>query len=193
MANDDDHKDDKPAGNAKKKPVVLFVIIGVVLLGVAGGGVFVAGPALGLFGDEKPATGKAAKKKKKQPKASEGADGEEDELANLPEESSDTAGLKSKIAKISSLVVDVQDAEGARHHVKINLAVEHPEGKEEEFANFEPRAREALIMYLRTLTFEEATDPKGFPKIRDAVIQKTRKALGEFPARRILIADFVAQ
>ncbi len=193
MADDEEQKDDKAAGVPKKKPVVLFVIIGVVLLGAIGGGVFVAGPALGLFGDEKAATGKVVKKKKKPPKASEGTDGEEGELANIPEESSETAALKSKIAKISSLVVDVQDAEGARHHVKINLAVEHPEGKEEEFANFEPRAREALIMYLRTLTFEEATDPKGFPKIRDTVIQKTRKALGEFPARRILIADFVAQ
>ncbi len=187
----EEENNDKPVG--KKKPVVLLVIIGVVLLGAIGGGVFVAGPALGLFGDEKPAAGKAAKKKKKPPKATEGTDGEEGELANLPEESDETASLKSKIAKISSLVVDVQDAEGARHHVKINLAVEHPEGKEEEFANFEPRAREALIMYLRTLTFEEATDPKGFPKIRDIVIEKTRKALGEFPARRILIADFVAQ
>ncbi len=189
----DDENNDKPAGVPKKKPVVLFVIIGVVLLGAIGGGVFVAGPALGLIGEEKAATGKTAKKKKKPPKATEGTDGEEGEMADLPEESPDTASLKSKMAKISSLVVDVQDAEGARHHVKINLAVEHPEGKEEEFANFEPRAREALIMYLRTLTFEEATDPKGFPKIRDAVIQKTRKALGEFPARRILIADFVAQ
>ncbi|MDX2055315.1 MAG: flagellar basal body-associated FliL family protein [Polyangiaceae bacterium] len=194
MSDDEENKDEKAA--PKKKPVVLFAIIGVVLLGGVGAAVVFAGPALGIGGDESAAEAKATKKKKKPKKGeAKAADGESaDGEADLPEEDPATAGIKSKISRLNSLVVDVQDTDGSRHHVKINIAVEHPEGKEEEFVTLEPRARESLILYLRTLNFAQATDPNGFGKIRDEVIQRMRKAFGEeFPARRILITDFVAQ
>jgi flagellar basal body-associated protein FliL len=179
----DEQGPEQAAGVPAKKPVAL--IAGVLAVLVAGAAGVFAGPALGLYGA--PAEGGAKKQVEK--KKATGEEGEEE----APEEDAKTAKLPTALSRSQSLVVDIRDGDGSMHHIKLGLAVEHPEGQEHEFQKLEPRAREELIGYLRGLTFDEATDPKGFDAIRKEVVLRVRRGLGEFPVRRVIITEFVSQ
>ena len=112
----------------------------------------------------------------------------------------DAAGLKKEelpaaaVALLEPIVVDLREATGERHHLKVGIAVELMGAMHgEEFKRYEPRARDAAITYLRSLSFEEVSNPKQLDSIRAALSERIGVAVGSNRVRKILFTDFVAQ
>lgn len=162
-------KKSEPAGGAdKKKGGSKLVIINVAVLALLGVGVggflFLSKPAAPAEGGGHEAAGAVA--------------------SNAPLLETDT---------FPTLVVDLRDREGATHHLKLGIAVELTKPKQkEELEKLKPRAREAVITYLRTLDFEKATDPAQYTQIREELSKLVMEAI-ENQGSRVLIVDYVCQ
>jgi flagellar basal body-associated protein FliL len=101
---------------------------------------------------------------------------------------------KLVVFKFEPVIVDVMDARGDAHHLKVGLAAELADGASEtDFKLLQPRAREAAITFLRSLTYEEITDAKRYAKLRKDLTRKVTAAVGEERVARMLVIDFVAQ
>lgn len=94
---------------------------------------------------------------------------------------------------LDPFLVSLPDAKGKGHPMKLSVAVEF-EGlvKEETLKAFVPRIRDAILSYMRTLTYEEAIDAVHSEKLREELLERTKKA-GATGAERILITDLVSQ
>jgi len=162
-----------------KLGMIVVIVVGVVLL--IGGSV--AGAVLGpkLF---------AA------PASEQEGDG-----ANQPKEHADKKKKAEPIAaenivseSLPAIIVDLRDEDGRVRHLKVGLSAELPESvTPEEFRKFIPRARESAVTYLRSLTFEEISDPKEFVRIKTTLSKLVTEALGSDRVHRILLIEFVAQ
>ncbi len=96
--------------------------------------------------------------------------------------------------KLDPFIVDIKDAEGDLHHIKVGIAVElKAEVKEEEFDKYIPRARDTALGFLRTLEFSKVTDPNEFDVIREELGKRVTDAVGEARANKVLFTDFVVQ
>jgi flagellar basal body-associated protein FliL len=94
----------------------------------------------------------------------------------------------------STIVVDIHGGDGASHHLRVSLAAEvPPEVVKEEVQNLQPRGREAAIGYLRSLTYEEATGPGSFEKIKGELAKRIVEAVGEKRIGAVILTDFVVQ
>jgi flagellar basal body-associated protein FliL len=92
------------------------------------------------------------------------------------------------------LIVDVRDKKSLPHHMKVGLTVELKDGvKKEEFDKLQPRGREAAILYLRSKTFEDLTEPAQFETVTKELNDRITKAMGAKHTTRVIITDFVAQ
>ncbi|MCA9633054.1 MAG: flagellar basal body-associated FliL family protein [Myxococcales bacterium] len=113
------------------------------------------------------------------------------------EEEEDQGGYSGKVNLVSNfnpIVIDFHDPSGDVHHLKIAVSAELPaEMQEKEFELYSPRGREAAIIYLRQLKWENAIDPKKFDEIRKGLSEVMIKALGKKRVERIVITDYVAQ
>lgn len=179
---------DKEGGEKKsKKGLVIGIAVGVVVLAAGVGGGLMFGPK--LFG------GQAAAEANEGHEAS--GKGQKGSVEGKHAESDPKGGqAPEKIisSKFEPIIVDLRDAEGTLRHLKVGLAAELPESvPEEEFKLLQPRGREAAIAYLRTLSFDKATDPKRYPKVKKELSQAVTKAIGKEHVRRLLVVDFVAQ
>lgn len=88
----------------------------------------------------------------------------------------------------------VSITENQRPHVlKLTIAVELKHlAKEEEFKAYVPRIRDATLTYLRSLTFEEASNSEHLEQLR-ADIRERLKTIGATAVENVLITDFVTQ
>lgn len=110
------------------------------------------------------------------------------------EESDENATKVNVVSNFNPIVIDFHDPSGDVHHLKIAVTAELPaEMQEKEFELYSPRGREAAIIYLRQLKWEDAIDPKKFEEIRKGLSEVMIKALGKKRVDRIVITDFVAQ
>jgi flagellar protein FliL len=183
---------EKTAEGAAPKKGKVGLIIGIVIAGVTLVGGSVAGAVLGprLLGGSDETTEKASKSEKggkaqKSEKSKEGSHGE----------GSETEGPE-KITNfdVSPVVVDLRDVDGRIRHLKVGLTAELADKvTTEEFKLYSPRGREALLLYLRTITFEEVSDPQHFPVIKDEISKRVTEAVGEERVHRIMLTDFVLQ
>jgi flagellar basal body-associated protein FliL len=169
----------KPAEQAPKKSKVGLIIgLVVALITLVGGSVAgaVLGPKL-LGGSE----GQGA------PAAKGGADAHAaKEAATTPE--------KIVSVDIPPIVVDLRDADGRLRHLKVGMAAELAEhANVDEFKLFTPRGREASLSYLRSLTFEEVSDPKRYALIKEELAKGFTEAVGAERVHRVLLIDFVLQ
>jgi flagellar basal body-associated protein FliL len=155
---------------AKKSGSKLGLIAAVVLLvGAAAAG--------GLYGGKLMQHGPAEAKHEAKP----------------AEKSGDPSEVPKASAALPPLVVDVHDKDGDIHHVKLAISFELGEVPEEEFGKCMPRGREAALIYLRSLSFEEVTDSKQFEKLRKELAERVAEAVGKERVKRVLLTDFVAQ
>lgn len=170
----------KPAEQAPKKSKV-GLIVGLVIALVTLVGGSVAGAVLGpklLGGSEGHAAPPAAKA---------GADAHGAKQAPAAPE-------KFVSADISPIVVDLRDADGRLRHLKVGMAAELAEtANVDEFKLFAPRGREASLSYLRSLTFEEVSDPKRYALIKEELAKGFTEAVGVHRVHRVLLIDFVLQ
>lgn len=96
---------------------------------------------------------------------------------------------------LEPLIVDLRDPGGGeQHNLRIAMALELSQPlKEEELKSMVPRARDAAIGYLRSLTYEEATTPAKFDAIRGELRERIAKSVGSSRMRGVLFTDFVVQ
>ena len=93
---------------------------------------------------------------------------------------------------LEPFLVSIPD--GSRAHVlKLTLAVELKHlAKEEEFKAYVPRIRDATLTYLRSLTFEEASNSEHLEQLRTDIRERL-KTIGATAVENVLITDFVTQ
>lgn len=171
MAKDEDKKAE-PLDEPKKSKLglILGIVGGIVVLvgGVAGG--IVLGPK--LMGS---------------PQAAQ-AEGAPTAVAELPPPE------KVVSAKFDPIIVDLRGQRGEVHHLKVGMAAELRDTvTEDDFKLVAPRGREAALTYLRSLKYEDATNPKKYSRIRTKLSGKVLEAVGKERVHRILLVDFVAQ
>jgi flagellar basal body-associated protein FliL len=184
---------EKPADAPAPKKGKMGLIIGIVVEVVTLVGGSVAGAVLGpkLLGgsDESESSGKhekpdkSEKSHKSEKKSEHGDKGEDSEAVG-----------KLVTFDIPSVVVDLRDSDNRIRHLKVGLTAELGEHTPmEEFKLTVPRAREAAITFLRSLSFEEVSDPQHFTAIKDELGKRIIEALGEEHVHRIVLTDFVVQ
>ncbi len=185
MSNDDD-KDAKAEPKKSKLGLILGIAGGVVVLVAGGAAGLVLGPK--LIGGSPPA--EAA------PGANAGAHGASAAHAGAASEAKKPSAHPEKVVsfKFDPIIVDVMDNQGEAHHLKVGFAAELAEGASEaDFKLVQPRGREAAITFLRSLTYEEITNPRKYSKLKKDLSSKVTKAVGEERVSRLLVIDFVAQ
>jgi flagellar protein FliL len=172
----------------KKSKMGLVIGIVIALITLIGGSVAgaVLGPKLLGGSEEHEAPAKAGAKGHKA--AAEGHKG--------AAEGHEAGGSPEKITSVDMppIVVDLRDGEGRIRHLKVGLTAELGETvTTEDFKLVIPRGREATLGYLRSLTFEEVSDPKQFAVIKDELAKRVIEAVGEERVHRLLLTDFVLQ
>ena len=94
----------------------------------------------------------------------------------------------------SSEAKEAPSGKSSKGLVVVVLAAEvPPEAPKEDVENLMPRGREAAIGFLRALTYEEATSPGSFEKIKTELAKKIVEAVGEKRVAAIILTDFVVQ
>ncbi len=95
---------------------------------------------------------------------------------------------------LDPFLVSVPDAKGKSHPMKLSVAVEFGGLVHDEAAlkAFVPRIRDAVLAYMRTLSYEEALESAHSDKLRDELLERCKKA-GASGAERVLITDLVSQ
>lgn len=169
---DEGEKSADAAPKKSKTGLIAGVVIAVITL--VGGSV--AGAVLGpkLLGGSEAKAHKPA------------ASAETSEVAATPE--------KIVLVEMPAIIVDLRDGDGRIRHLKVGLAAElTPTFTPEEFKLVSPRGREASLSYLRSLTFEEVSDPKRYTPIKDELSKRVTEAVGPSHIHRLLLIDFVLQ
>jgi flagellar protein FliL len=176
-----------PAKKGKTGLIIAIVIAVVTLIGGS-----VAGAILGpkLLGGGEPKAGEHGEKAE-----AEGEHGEE-KAQGEHGESSGGSHAPDKIASIAfpAVVVDLRDQDERVRHLKIGINVEVPDTvPEDEFKLYMPRGREAILTYMRSLNYEEVTDPTRYESIKTELSKRVTDAVGQKRVKRVLIVEFVSQ
>jgi flagellar FliL protein len=148
-----------------KKKGLLFAIIGILVLVIAGGGFF----AYKKFLAPKPAVS-AEEAAKKEPVEKEG-----------------------EMFALEPFVVNLADPKGKRYlKVTVTLELESPaaSAKAEKLV---PKMRDMVIMMLTSLSFEEVMTPEGKIRVRDELLERFNLILRPERVREIFFTDFVVQ
>jgi flagellar basal body-associated protein FliL len=99
---------------------------------------------------------------------------------------------------LDPFLLSISDANKKVHPMKVTIAIEFDakeskgEKGEEALKGLTPRIRDAVLGFLRTVTYEETIDPAGGDKIRADMLERVRGA-GAPSAEHILITDLVIQ
>jgi|SRR5688572_16070498 len=178
------------------------LIIGIVIAAVTLVGGSVAGAVLGpklLGGSEeheeeeeeehKPAKSEKSHKSEKKEKGHGKEKEKEDEGEGHGEGPEHIVSVD-----IPSVVVDLLDNQGRIRHLKVGLTAELADKvPAEEFRLFIPRGREAALIFMRSLSFEQVADPSHFIAVKDELAKRVTEAVGEERVHRMMLTDFVLQ
>lgn len=168
MANEveeNEESQEKADGKPKKNKLMLFGIIGIVLLLLAGGGFFAYTK---FMATPEPAINEAAMKK-----AAEEAIGE--------------------MFALDPFVVNLSDPRGKRY-LKVEITIELANATALEGAEKNvPKMRDMVIMMLTSLTFEEVMTPEGKIRVRDELFERFNLILRPNRIKNIYFTEFVVQ
>jgi flagellar basal body-associated protein FliL len=98
---------------------------------------------------------------------------------------------------LDAFLLNVPDSAKKAHPMKVTMAVEFAEDAklakdESAFKTLVPRLRDAILSYLRRLTYEDVSDPAVSDQMRADLVDRVRTA-GATGVERILITDLVVQ
>lgn len=164
----------------KKKPkLILMIIIGVGVLLLAGGGFF----AYKKFFAHKPAAVEAG--------AEQGAESETGKESHGGDKKGPS--VIGEIFSLDPFVVNLSDPKARRYlKLKIEIELDSPAGKERA-TKATPKLRDAVIMMLTSLTFEEVMSPEGKFRIRDELLESFTQILKPEKVKNIYFTEFVVQ
>ncbi|MCH2109084.1 MAG: flagellar basal body-associated FliL family protein [Polyangiaceae bacterium] len=93
-----------------------------------------------------------------------------------------------------ALVVDIPDQHGSARHVKLVLSLETNDGQtEKELQAFSPRARQAILGYLRSQKYEELMVGGNLDALQVKLQSIAAQRLGPQRLKHLWITDLVAQ
>jgi flagellar basal body-associated protein FliL len=114
--------------------------------------------------------------------------------ASQPAPSSSADDKVPLTVEFAPLVVDLRSADGVMHHLKVALSAEvPPEVTTDEVTSAMPRGRQAAIMYLRAVDYDEATKPEAFQAFQAELSKHIIAAMGPKRVSAILVTDFISQ
>ncbi|HIJ91645.1 MAG: flagellar basal body-associated FliL family protein [Desulfobulbaceae bacterium] len=151
----------------KKSKMVFFIILGVGILVLGGGGFF----AYTKFMTHKPATEEVADQEaKKEP----------------PQ-------VIGEMLVLEPFVVNLADPKGKRYlKVKIELELESKEAVDKA-TKAAPKLRDMVIMMLTSLGFEEVMTPEGKIRVRDELLERFNEIMRPDHIKNIYFTEFVVQ
>ena len=184
-----------PAKKGKGGLIIAIVIAVVTLIGGS-----VAGAILGpkLLGGGQPKAGEHGEKAEGEGEGEGEGESEhgESKSGGGHGESSGGSHGPDKITSVAfpAVVVDLRDQDERIRHLKIGINVEVPESvPEDEFKLYMPRGREAILTYMRSLNYEEVTDPTRYETIKSELSKRVTEAVGAKRVKRVLVVEFVSQ
>ncbi|MFA7383214.1 MAG: flagellar basal body-associated FliL family protein [Desulfurivibrionaceae bacterium] len=152
----------------KKSKMVLFIILGVGILVLGGGGFF----AYKTFLAPKPAV---------------------EEAAGHEEAKKEPPSLIGEMLVMEPFVVNLADPKGKRYlKVKIELELENKEAVDK-VTKASPKLRDMVIMMLTSLDFEEVMTPEGKIRVRDELMERFNEILRPEHIKNIYFTEFVVQ
>ncbi len=152
----------------KKSKLILFLIIGIVFILIAGGGFFAytkffASPQEG--GEQ--GNGKQTEKSTPEP--------------------------VGEMFSLEPFVVNLADPQGDRYlKLKISMEVDDPAAVERA-RKLSPKLRDIVIMMISSLAFEEVMTPEGKLRIREELRTRFNRVLEPYRVENIYFSEFVVQ
>jgi len=147
-----------------KKKLFLFILLGLLVIGIAGGAVFFL---IGKKGEEGAEKGKATHQAKKK--------GE------------------TVYYDLEPIVVNLLDPTGKRF-IQVRLSLEIPDKKaEEEIKKREAVIKDTIISTLSGKTVEEVIVPEAKDKLKAELLSKINSALGEELVTNIYITQYIVE
>lgn len=173
MAAQDKEKDVAEGGEKKKKPILLFIIIGVVVLLLCGGGAYFflfSGPS-----DEEIA---------------QQIEAEQGKPVETVKKEAPKVGV---MYAMDPFVVNLADPK-ARHYVKATIILElRDDNVKEEADKLLPRIRNDIILLLSSQTLEDVITMEGKIRLRDEIMARVTRVLGEDSVNNVYFSSFVVQ
>jgi flagellar basal body-associated protein FliL len=164
-----DKTDDK-APVADKKAAPRGGAVGLVLTGLIAGGA--------AFGGARAAAGRSAGHAPPAPAAA----------SHTPR-----VGPPGYTLALEPFLVMAADTNRRAHPMRVVLAVEFDQTVREEGARvFVSRIRDASLTYLRTITYEAASDPERMEQLRTHLLERVQST-GATGVTRVLLTDLVVQ
>jgi flagellar FliL protein len=150
----------------KKSKMGFFIILGVGILVLGGGGFF----AYTKFLAHKPAV---------------------EEVAS--QEAKGAAPVIGEMLVMEPFVVNLADPKGKRYlKVKIELELESKEAVDKA-TKVSPKLRDMVIMMLTSLGFEEVMTPEGKIRVRDELLERFNEIMRPDHIKNIYFTEFVVQ
>lgn len=172
MSEKDPKKAEAPAEAEKKKGGGAAMALGIVLPAVLAGAASFAGAKIAVA------------------KASHGAAGGHGADHAAPAPPPEPPGPTLTLEPFLMVTLDTQRRV---HPMRVALAVEFSATTAQEAtAAFTPRIRDAALVYLRALTYENATNTQRMESMRTDLLRSFREA-GATTAQRVLVTDLVVQ
>jgi flagellar FliL protein len=173
----DDPKTPDTAGEGaprKKSKLMLFIALAVGIALLGGGGFF----AYTKFLAPKPAV------------EGEEVAGEEGKAEDAQDKSKSAMG---EMFVLEPFVVNLADPKGKRYlKIRIELELESKEAMEKA-DKIKPKMRDAVIMMLTSLSFEEVMSPEGKIRIRDELLDRFNQVMKPERVQQLYFTDFVVQ
>ena len=151
----------------KKSKMIFFIILGVGILFLGGGGFF----AYTKFLAHKPEVEETADQGAKK----------------------DAAPVIGEMLVMEPFVVNLADPKGKRYlKVKIELELESKEAVDKA-TKVSPKLRDMVIMMLTSLGFEEIMTPEGKIRVRDELLERFNEIMRPDHIKNIYFTEFVVQ
>ena len=94
--------------------------------------------------------------------------------------------------KLDPFIVNLFDDRGVRY-LKVRLDIELWDFTEEEMAKKTPKIRDSLIVLLSSKKYEEIGSLEGKARLREEILFRLNRILGEGKAKEVYFTDFVVQ
>lgn len=93
---------------------------------------------------------------------------------------------------LEPFIVNLFDERGVRY-LKVRLDVEVWDSTKEEMEKKNPKIRDSLIVLLSSKKYEEIGSLEGKARLREEILFRLNRILGEGKAREVYFTDFVVQ
>lgn len=167
MAEEKESMEDVKEGKAPKKSMFKWVLLAGIVLFLGIGGYF--GWALVMKGGEG--------------------------VAGIPKPLQKLRAGKSIICPLDSFIVNLMDKSGlGKRYLKVTMKLELDSEKDKELLeDHTPQIRDTVLLLLSSLTFKEINSIEGKLDLKQSIISRVNRVLGDGRVKTIYFSEFVVQ